>query len=228
MADFTVALKFDTSVLEGRVRNAPKRIAFAVVNSINATAKLAQRAMQLRAEDVFTIRKAEFIRRQVAVIKPFANVNQGRAYAEIAVGQKPRRLLLALFEKGGEREPFRGKSIAVPIEARPSKGASVPEELFVKRLGFKRQPATTTDARRRRRKGAVRRSFVGLLGTYLVPKAGIFQRIGRGVSRALYVFARPFRLRPVLGFEETVREVADRNFARIAGEEVQKALEFRR
>ena len=227
MADFTVALKFDTSVLEGRVRNAPKRIAFAVVNAINATAKLAQRAVQLRAEDVFTIRKAEFIRRQVAVIKPFANVNQGRAYAEIAVGQKS-RLLLPLFEKGGEREPFRGKSIAVPVEARPSKAASVPEELFVKRLGFKRQPATTTEARRRRRKGSVRRSFVGLLGTYLVPKAGIFQRIGRAVSRVLYVFARPFRLRPLLGFEETVREVADRNFARIAGEEVQKALEFRR
>src|SRR5678815_3968669 len=118
-----IDLRCDVSALEGRVRNAPKRIAYAVVNAINATLKLAQRALQLRAEDVFTVRKHDFIRREVAVIKPFASVGQGRVFGEIAVGQKA-RLLLPLFDKGGDRPAFKGASIAVPVAARASKTVS--------------------------------------------------------------------------------------------------------
>lgn len=217
-----ITLKADVSQLEGRVRNAPRRIAFATVNAINATAKLAQRALVLQAGDVFTLRKRQFIERQVAVIKPFASVGKGRAFAEISVGQKP-RLLLPQFERGGVRLPFKGKSVAVPVEARPSKTAAVPEALWVSRLRLRRQAAA-----RGGRRGSGRPLWRGEQGTYLVPGAGIFQRLGGAVTKVLYVFARIVRLPPVLRFHATVRGITDRNFARLMREEVAKALAFAR
>lgn len=222
-------LKVDVSQLVGRVRNAPKRIAFAVVNAINATLRLAQRALVLRAEDIFILRPRgrRFIERNVAVIKPFASVGQGRAFGEISVGQK-KGLLLPGFEKGGPRRPFVGtRAVAVPVAARPSQTANVPESLYISRLGLRKQKSV---GRLRRSAGGIRGGRPGLegrLGTYSIPGVGIFQRIG-GVVRMLYVFVRNVRIKPVLRFVETVRAISDRNFAKFMREEVRKALAFAR
>jgi hypothetical protein len=62
----------------------------------------------------------------------------------------------------------------------------------------------------------------------LIPGAGIFQRIAGGVSRVLYVFARPFRLRPVLKFEETIRSTANRVAPEHLRDEINEALNRRR
>jgi len=86
------------------------------VDAINNTTKRIQTAERQRVEDAFTIRKKDSMRREAAVIKAFANVHQGRAYAEIAVGQKP-RLLLSAFERGAERKPFTpgARSVVEPV-----------------------------------------------------------------------------------------------------------------
>lgn len=214
-----VDLAVDVSRLQERFGSgsrADRRVAFAVVNAINETAKTAQRAVQLHVQDEFTIRQP-FVLRQAAIIKPFANVRKGIPYAEISVGRR-RRLLLSQFEEGGLREPFKGKeSVAVPVEARPSKTASVSEELHVQRLGIKRK---------RGKDGRV--TFEGERGTYLIPRKGIFQRITAGLSRVLYVLARPFRLEKKLGFVETVSTVARRVFGDNLRRQIREALEFRK
>jgi hypothetical protein len=222
-----IDVNVDATALLDRLHNADKRISYAVVNAINATAKTIQRAEQLEAQDEFTIRKPAFMLRQVAIIKPFASVSQGRAYAEIAVGQK-RRLLLSQFEVGGVREPFKGKSVAVPVEARPSKQASVPEALWIQRLKFRRPKATTAATRRGRRLGVVGKVWEGLNGTYLIPGAGIFQRVGTGVSRVLYVFAQHVKLPKRLHFYATAERIGRRVFAKNLRAEVTAALEFKR
>ena len=65
-----------------RLRNGQRRLAYAVVNAINNTAKRIQEAERRRVEEEFTVRKRDFLRREAAKIKPFASVKQGRPYAE--------------------------------------------------------------------------------------------------------------------------------------------------
>lgn len=220
-----VGLAVDTSRLERRIpsrERLARRIAYGVVNAINDTLRTAQRAVQLHVQDTMTIRKP-FVQRQAAIIKPFASVGQGRVYGEISVGQR-KNLLLPGFETGALRLPFKGRSVAVPVEARPSKQASIPEELFVKNLQFKRPKATTKATRSARRKGLVGKIWEGLRGSYLIPGAGIFQHIGRQVSRVLYVFARPFRLPKTLEFVKTVTTVGKRVFPGNMKRQVDEAI----
>lgn len=130
--------QIDSTELVLRLNKGQRRLAYAAVNAINSTAKRIQAAERDRVAEEFTIRKADFMHRQAAIIKPFASVRDARPFAEIAVGQKP-QLLLSAFERGGERKPFTpgAKSVAVPLTgsaARPSFAASVPEELMFRKL----------------------------------------------------------------------------------------------
>jgi len=207
-----IDVRIDSTALVLRLQNGQRRLAYAAVNAINNTAKRIQEAERRRVEEEFTIRKREFIRRQAAVIKPFANVRQGRAYAEIAVGQKP-RLLLSAYERGAERKPFTpsARSVAEPVvggPARPLFNLPVTPELRVGRLRFDRTKAG-------RPRAAVRRTR-----TYLVPTVGIFQRVRKKTPRLVYFFSRGKRLEPRLRFVETAEKVAQRWF----GEEMEREV----
>src|SRR5690606_34935368 len=142
--------------------------------------------------------------RQAAVIKPFASVKQNRAFAEIAVGQKP-RLLLSAFERGAERKPFTpsARRVAEPVvggPARPRFSAAVTPELRVGKLRFGR---TETG----RRRAAVTRTR-----TYLMPRVGVFQRIAKETTRAVYLFTQGKKLATRLRFVETAEKEADKWF----------------
>lgn len=207
-----IDLQIDSAPLVLRLENGQRRLAYAVVNAINSTAKRIQAVERRRVEEEFTVRKKDFIQRQAAVIKPFANVQQDRAYAEIGVGQKP-RLLLSAFERGAERKPFTpaARRVAEPVvggPARPQFAAQVTPELRVGRLRFDR---TKTG---RRRVGVTRTK------TYLVPEVGIFQRTGPTTTRLVYAFARGKKLTPRLRFVETAEKEAGRWF----GEEMEKEV----
>ena len=77
-----INLRIDSTALVLRLQNGQRRLAYAVVNAINNTAKRIQEAERRRVEEEFTVRKAQFMRREAA--KPFASVRQGRAYAEMS------------------------------------------------------------------------------------------------------------------------------------------------
>jgi len=211
-----IDLQIDSAQLVLRLRDGQRRLAYAVVNAINNTAKRIQDVERRHVEAEFTIRKKDFIRREAAIIKPFANVRQGRPYAEIAVGQKP-RLLLSTFERGGERTPFtpNAKRVAEPVvggPARPQFPAQVPPELRMTRLRFDR---TKTG---RRRAGVTKTS------TYLVPQVGIFQRVGKEATRAVYLFTRGKKLESRLHFIETAEREADKWFSEEMEREVVNAI----
>ena len=211
-----INLQIDSTALVLRLQNGQRRLAYAVVNAINNTAKRIQEAERRRVAEEFTVRKTEFIRRQAAIIKPFASVRQTRAFAEIAVGQKP-RLLLSAFERGAERKPFTpsARRVAEPVvggPARPRFSQPVTPELRVGRLRFDR---TKTG----RRRAAVTRTK-----TYLVPRVGIFQRIGQGASRAVYFFTRGKKLAPRLRFVETAEKEANKWFREEMEREVVNAI----
>lgn len=215
-----IDLQIDSAALVLRLQNGQRRLAYAVVNAINNTAKRIQEAERLRVEEEFAVRKKEFIRRQAAIIKPFASVKQARAFAEIAVGQKP-RLLLSAFERGAERKPFTpaARSVAEPVvggPARPQFSAQVTPELRVGKLRFDR---TKTG---RRRAGVTRTK------TYLVPKVGIFQRIGKATTRAVYLFTRGKKLAPRLHFVETAEKEANKWFREEMEREVVNAISHAR
>jgi hypothetical protein len=211
-----IDLQIDSAPLVLRLKNGQRRLAYAVVNAINNTAKRIQAVERRRVEEEFTIRKKDFISRQAAVIKPFANVMQGRAYAEIGVGQKP-RLLLSAFERGAERKPFTqgARRVAEPVvggPARPQFAAQVTPELRASRLRF---DVTKTG---RRRVGVTRTK------TYLVPEVGIFQRTGPKTTRLVYAFTRGKKLAPRLRFVETAEKEADRWFREEMEREVLNAI----
>ena len=211
-----IDLTIDSTELVLRLQNGQRRLAYAVVNAINNTAKRIQAVERRRVEQEFTVRKKEFIRREAAIIKPFASVKQGRAYAEISVGRKP-RLLLSAFERGAERKPFTSaaKSVAEPVvggPARPRFTQSVPPELRMGRLRFDRT------------KTGKRRAGVTRTRTYLVPEVGIFQRVGKETSRMVYVFTRGKRIKPRLRFVETAQKEARRWFREEMEREVINAI----
>jgi len=211
-----INLQIDSAQLVLRLRNGQRRLAYAAVNAINNTAKRIQAAERRRVEDEFTVRKKEFIRREAAIIKPFASVKQGRAYAEVSVGRKP-RLLLSAFERGAVRKPFTSaaKSVAEPVvggPARPRFTQPITPELRLRRLRFDRT------------KTGKRRAGVTRTRTYLVPEVGIFQRVGKEASRLVYIFTRGKRIKPRLRFVETARKEARRWFREEMQREVVNAI----
>ena len=216
----TISVRVDSARVLALLKKAEKRMAYAIVNSINATAKDVQAAEKAEVARRFTLRKRDFILREIAIIQPFASVPQKRYEAMIRVGSK-RRLLLANFEKGFTREPFTnfadGK-VAVPIigGARPTKARSVPEDLWIQRLNL------------RKKSGAHKVSgggqTVGNLGAYVVPGIGIYRRIASGASKILYVFKSPFRIPPRLNWMAVARRAVASNFSKHLAREVSDTL----
>jgi len=211
-----INVRIESAELVLRLQNGQRRLAYAVVNAINNTAKRIQEAERRRVEAEFTLRKREFVLRQSAVIKPFASVGRGRPFAEIAVGHKP-RLLLSAFERGAVRKPVTpsAKRVAEPViggPARPTFAQTVPPELRMGRLRFDR---TKTG----RRRVAVTRTR-----TYLIPAVGIFQRIGKKATRAVYLFTSGKLLQPRLEFTRTAEKTADEWFREEMEREVLNAL----
>ncbi|HEY3216471.1 MAG TPA: hypothetical protein VGK93_08255 [Candidatus Eisenbacteria bacterium] len=208
------------------LRDAPRKMSFAIANSINATARKVQAAEREQLASRFTLRPGtrEFLLRQASIIKPFADPREGRFEAKVAVGQRP-RLLLPKYESGFTRESFRSSSskVAVPAGARPSRTASIPSELYLRNLALKKVRARGRVGARRRKTGA-RPAIAGRLGSYLAGSV-IFQRVGRGVSKALYVLARPFRVSARLGWIATARRTAERTFPGELKRQVEDALE---
>ncbi len=140
-----IDLQIDSKELVLRLDKGQRRLAYAVVNAINKTAKRVQREEQWHVRSRFEIRQPKFFFGSLerpggvaARISPFASVGKGKAYAEVAVqapagrGAFGKRTLLPLFERGGLRVPTgRGsKRVAVPITggpARPTFSSQIPE-----------------------------------------------------------------------------------------------------
>lgn len=194
----------DASGLIRKLALTEKNVAFATVNAINDTLKQVQDLARQNLRDRFTLRKPDFMLRQAAIIRPFANIRQARPFGEVAVGQKA-RLLLSTFEEGGEKRPFKGKRVAVPITgspARPTFGAPVPQEYRVSALRLRKQKAKPRGRAGVETVTSMEGVWRGQQRTYMIPDIGIFQRFGPGKAdtRLLYYFDSDVPLPRKLGF----------------------------
>src|SRR5689334_19525028 len=167
------------------LKNGGKRMAYAVVNAMNATAKEIQKEERERVRQQFTVRKNDFIMREAVVIRGaqggsgFASVGKTRFEVRIAVGQKA-RLLLSGFESGDERRPVKGRNVAVPLTggpARPSFSSSVPGSGFEFRdLDLRQVTGAGRSKRKRRSAGATQ--WKGARRTFVLPQTSKSPRGG--------------------------------------------------
>lgn len=219
-----IDVSIDTSRLKARTVREAKNLAYSTVQAINDVAKDVQTMVRADIKKKFKLRKGDWLLRQVK-IKTFANVRQGRLYAELEITPRD-RLLLSIFEVGGKREPFKGKNVAVPITgeaARESISQSVDPAYTFKALKFRRMNLTKAgqQAKATQKRVGVRGRLTndyyiwgGQNRTFILPKTaqaqhgGVFQRIGpkRDDIRLIYSFKPAMTLPKVLDFVETARE----------------------
>lgn len=238
----TITAKFETRRLIAFTNRAKKNLVFSAVQGINDTAKLIQRKMRDRAGRVFTLRKEKFIRRQIAIIKPFASVKTGTLFAVVSVGQK-KRLLLTQFERGGERKPVKGKRVAVPVTggpARPSFRQPVLKQFTFRQLKLrksKKRGGLTKKRTRGQVKFAATRTgrgkvqWKGRLRTFILqetrkaPEGGVYQRVGPGRDdiRLIYSFARNVKIPQRLRFKDTAKKIGRKNLSKIIASKFRKS-----
>lgn len=228
-----INLKIDTDRFDKSARNYARNLAFSTAQAINDTAIDAQKAIREHMVRTFHIRSAStrnFLFRSVKIFE-FANVRASRPYALIGVDNKS-RLLLSLFEEGGDRTAFVGRRVAVPHTgqggARSTLDSKINRNLLISSLNMQKKPApggpiTSNDPRNVRRRKGRRSSFTywqGSNNTFIlersrgVPYGGIFQQDGKGKDniRLLYSFRPSVRVRAVLDFVRTVGSTFDDRF----------------
>lgn len=244
-----ITIAIDTSLLTKNTDLTLRQLAYAGVNAVNNTVRLVQKQMQSSVKSKFTIRQGDFVLRQAAIIKPFASVGQARPFAVISVGQRD-RLLLPQFETGGQRQPFVGKNVAVPITGNPARpGFSSPVEAGLRMTALGLKPNLSNSQRQQRRSiiggsrketAQLRRNFTrsvaaqnvweGNQRTYMIPGLGVFQRQGPGKRDTvlLYKFKSGVQLRPTLGFHTLTTEVGQSLLRDNLSIEIAKAMQHMR
>jgi hypothetical protein len=199
-----IRVKIDAAALKARTEREAKRLAFSTAQALNETAKEIQTAERVNLDRKFTIRKAGFMYHLIK-ITAFASPRKGRPFAEVAIDPTKKRVLLGIFERGGERLPAKGKNVAVPVTggpARPTFPQPVQEQFTFKALKLRRK--------QRRRAGA-QPQIKGQQHTFLIPGAGVFQRV-RDTVRAVYLFIRRPKLDKRLEFEPIARRIFSREW----------------
>ena len=195
-----INLNMDVARLITRFERMEKPLVFAAVNTINGTARDIQEAEKDEIKRDVTIRRPAFTLREIAIIKPFANVKQGRLFAEVSVGRKKRSLLAQLVD-GGVKE-HKGKNVAIPVTggaARPTFQTAQEFPPLVQQLRFKKP------RRKRGGKPGAKVILQGPDGTFLIPGVAIRKREGDHIQ-TLIVY------KPVVRIPKTVRwrEIAGR------------------
>jgi hypothetical protein len=204
-----IKVQIDTKALKARTEREAKRLAFSTAQALNETAKEIQTAERVNLDRKFTVRKAGFLYRLIK-ITAFASPRKGRPFAEVAIDPTKKRVLLGIFEKGGEKKPTKGKSVAVPLTggpARPSFTQPVAEEFTFRKLRFRRHRTKT---------GKVQ--WKGEKRTFIIPGLGVLQRVGgkakSSAAKLIYAFERRPRLKALLDFTEIALRTFNREFER--------------
>ena len=195
-----INVKIDTTNLKLRNLKEQKRVAYGMSQALNNTALAVQTAQRVNLDKEFTIRKAGFMYRLIKV--KFASVPKDLPVAEVYVDNTKQRVLLGLFEDGGEREPSVGQEVAVPLTgeaARPSFGQLVQDQFTFQSLRFKQR-------------GQGSKVWEGQQHTFLIPGFGVFMRVAKKVTNLIYAFKPPMKLAKRLGFVDTAEKVFAERF----------------
>jgi len=221
-----VNINTDCTVLLRRTKHYDKRLAYNVVAAINESALAVQAAERVNVRKKLHVRIGPFIDRMIAVVKPKASVLGKRAFAEVAIGQKE-RLILALTETGGRKDPKVGKNVAIPYRTGPARRTleeSVPKALYMTALKFKKAKKGSALIGKRvgggKSKGAAADT-----GFYIIPDVGVFLRTRKGQkSQLVYAFKERWKVPKALGWLLLAKKVAERSVQLALFREVSKTL----
>jgi hypothetical protein len=209
-----IDVKFDTSALKAKTERETKRLAYNTAQALNETAKAVQLEERANLDRKFTIRKPAFMYRLIKIFT-FASAKLGRPFVEIGIDPTKSRVLLGLFEKGGEKQPVKGKSVAVPLTggpARPSFPQSVAAAFRFTALRLHRRGGRKV---KRFHPSALAPApapqFIGAQRTFQIPKLGIFQRIAEGL-RGVYLYVRRPKLDARLDFFKIAKQTIAREW----------------
>lgn len=144
-----VNVTVDDAQLVLMLQNGQRRLAFGVVDALNATALRIRSAEEREVRDSFQVRRNEFWfgRAHAAAHILQASVPKGRRYTEVSLSAPPgrgligNRFLAPMLTEGGVRKPFTPSAarVAVPLTgsaARPSWASPVPKELEFRSIGL--------------------------------------------------------------------------------------------
>lgn len=200
----------DTRGLKLKIPREEKRLAFNTALALNETAKAVQVEERANLDRKFTVRKNTFMYRLIKIFT-FASARQGRPYAEVGIDRKD-RVLLSRFEKGGERPPFKGERVAVPVTegpARPTFAQSVVDAFRFTRLGLRPRSRRFHPSALAREHGPQR---IGRPGSGIFQTAkGIFRRVADDIEK-VYLFIRRPKLDQRLDFVSIARRVIAREW----------------
>lgn len=175
------------------------QLPFATSLALNNTAKGAQGAIRDGVQERFIIRR-DWVLLQIKIPRFSKKVDTPMS---VTITTTPPGDFLDKFEPGGTKRPRLGTAIAVPIDARPSRAAIVPDDLRPKRLNLREQG----------------RRVIGDRRTFLLElrngRRGIFQRVGPGRDgvRLLYWLTPSVPIPASLRFVRTATEFVDELWA---------------
>jgi hypothetical protein len=216
-----------------------KKIPYATNNALTRTAKELVDVEKTALKSEFHIRQSpsqSIVLRSVRITK-YSRANDLWTRVAIDAGfAAGSKLLLTLFELGGEKTPQLGSELAIPPTGgavRPSMAQAMAPRLLYKKLGMQRR---TTSSGKVQYKGAQR--------TFIIPGIGVFQRISsrmraarakRGIAAGkggnivlLYRFRTAVHLPARMHFVRTAREFVAKRFGQIWREEFARELAGRR
>ena len=209
-----------------------KKIPYATNNALTRTA---QELVQVERDELkteFQIRK-QFILNRVRITK-YSRADSLWTRVEIDTNVQGGKLLLTMFEEGGEKSPELGSALAIPLTggpARPSFAQSVRPSLLYKSLNMAKHVT-----------GLGKIQYKGDRRTFVIAGVGIFQRVssksrgskGRKGSGAkagdassavlIYSFKKGVALHARMHFVKTAREFVAKTFGKIWREEFAKEL----
>lgn len=217
----TLSVDIDAVRALAFLRHAEKRMGWTTAAALNKTAENIQEVQRRHVRGVFTVRKADFIKREAAIIKPRAKPEA--LWVRIRAGSK-KGLFLSVFEKGGERFPQKAikaagvSAVAVPKlggPARPSVATIIPEPLWVGRIGLGK------GSKSKQVKASGMSTFISGGGRAIMQRAA-----GATKTKVLYILAkRKVPLRAVLHFIINAKREASK-FPATLSTEIQNTLRF--
>lgn len=177
-----------------------RQLPFALFKSLNDTVLDVQKGEFAHQEDLFTLRRPEWVQRSNKIIH-FAKKSE--PWATIGIhppGGDGRADILTKFETEKEKRPFSGTHVAIPIDAKRNKRDIILRGNRPGAFNFKQ----------------IGKAVRGDKGTFIVKTARgnelILQRTRRGVF-AWYLLVPRVPIEPDLHFERIARDIIDRRWA---------------
>ncbi len=202
-----------------------QQLPYAISRGINATLDAMQTAVRTHLHDgTFFLRRPDFIDKTI-YIAPSDRATKTRLVGTVRVD--PERNFLAKFEDGGQKDPSKASTIAVPVfkQASPSLIVSRSDPLYIKKLMASLDRTGAARGRVRNRKGAPKRLVPQKV--YLVKTAKgtlLVERTGPGQTRVLYAFERSVPIKADLHFEEIALRTAEAQWDALMSQALEDAI----